>query len=185
MATVKPAVARPRGPDLRDLWSLFPPADDIPAFEIIPAHAVPSPYHALLVHEHHMTVTQEKHHGCPVAVRVLAVAHQGDYYARKILLTRESDGRVVQFGIPRIDLRCCSPAVRAALLEQKTPLGRILIQHKVLRRIEPTAYLRVVPSPAMMGWFGLTVPTPTYGRLAYIHCDGRPAIELLEIAAPE
>jgi hypothetical protein len=24
----------------------------------------------------------------------------------------------------------------------------------------------------------------TYGRLAYIHCDGKPAVELLEILAP-
>ena len=28
-------------------------------------------------------------------------------------------------------------------------------------------------------------PAPTYGRLALIHCDGLPAIELLEIVAPE
>jgi hypothetical protein len=37
----------------------------------------------------------------------------------------------------------------------------------------------------MMEWFALLQPRPTYGRLAYIHCDGKPAIELLEIVAPE
>jgi hypothetical protein len=37
----------------------------------------------------------------------------------------------------------------------------------------------------MMKWFGLDSPRPTYGRLAYIHCNGRPAVELLEIVAPE
>ena len=65
------------------------------------------------------------------------------------------------------------------------PLGRILIRHNVLRRIEPTAFVRVVPGPTMMQWFGLDQPTPTYGRLAYIHCDEQPAVELLEIVAPE
>ena len=55
----------------------------------------------------------------------------------------------------------------------------------MLRRIEPTAFLRIVPGPAMMAWFGLAEPTPTYGRLALIHCDDEPAIELLEIVAPE
>ena len=36
-----------------------------------------------------------------------------------------------------------------------------------------------------MAWFGLERPQPLFGRLALIHCDGRPAIELLEVVAPE
>jgi hypothetical protein len=36
----------------------------------------------------------------------------------------------------------------------------------------------------MVQWFGLSEPRETYGRLALIHCDGKPAIELLEIVAP-
>ena len=91
----------------------------------------------------------------------------------------------MQFGIARVNLCYCSPAVRAEILAARTPLGRILIQHNVLRRIEPTAFLRVIPGSAMMEWFELERSRPTYGRLAYIHCDGQPAIELLEIVAPE
>jgi chorismate-pyruvate lyase len=75
--------------------------------------------------------------------------------------------------------------VQEEILAARTPLGRILIQHNVLRRIEPTAFLRVIPGPGMMEWFALSQRRPTYGRLAYIHCDGKPAIELLEIVAPE
>jgi hypothetical protein len=37
----------------------------------------------------------------------------------------------------------------------------------------------------MQEWFGLDSPRPAYGRLALIHCDGQPAVELLEIVAPE
>jgi hypothetical protein len=37
----------------------------------------------------------------------------------------------------------------------------------------------------MMNWFGLDRPRATYGRLAYIHCDHKPAVELLEIVRPE
>ena len=37
----------------------------------------------------------------------------------------------------------------------------------------------------MMKWFHLSRPDITYGRLALIHCDHQPAIELLEIVAPE
>lgn len=173
------------GPDLETLCNLFPPVDYLAACKVIPPEQVPPPYNALLVHEHHMTVTVEKHHGGLVDVRVLDRRLTGDEYARKILLTLQKSGRVVQFGIARVHLHFCSDEVKAEILAAQTPLGRILIEHNVLRRVEPTAFLRVIPGPAMMSWFELTEPTPTYGRLAIIHCDGQPAIEVLEIVRPE
>lgn len=172
-------------PDPRTLFALFPPATDTPVCDPVPADAVPQPYHKLLVHKRHMTVTQEAYHGDRVDVRILDRRVDGDIYARKILLALHTSGRVVQFGIPRINLRYCSKAVREEILFGQTPLGRILINHKVLRRIEPTAYFRVTPSPAMMGWFGLDRPRFTYGRMGIIYCDERPAIEVLEIVAPD
>ena len=173
------------GPNLETLLSLFPPTDYLQSHAYVPAAKVPEPYHRLLVHEHHMTVTVEAHHGSMVDVRILERRQDQASYARKILLATQDKGRIVQFGIVRIRLEYCSAAVRETILAGQTPLGRILINHHVLRRIEPTAFLRVVPGPAMMGWFQISEPKPTYGRLAYIHCDGRPAIELLEIVAPE
>jgi hypothetical protein len=172
-------------PNLRTLFGLFPPGDDMPECEYVPGDEVPSPYRELLVHEHHMTVTVEAHHGDLVNVNVLAYRLDGDTYARKILLTLQKTGRVVQFGIARVHLQYTSPAVRAEILARKTPLGRILIQHDVLRRIEPTAYLRVLPGPHLKKWFGIDKSRTTYGRLAFIHCNEQPAIELLEIVAPE
>jgi chorismate-pyruvate lyase len=151
----------------------------------VSADQVPEPYRRLLVHEHHMTVTVEAYHNDKVDVKVLAEKHEGDHYARKILLTLQGTGRVVQFGLMGIHLRYCSPQVQAEILAKKTPLGRVLIEHNVLRRIEPVAYLRVFPGPAMMEWFGLKEPKMTFGRLALIHCDEQPAVELLEIVAPE
>jgi hypothetical protein len=173
------------GPDIRALFALFGPVNDLPEYEYVTADEVPSPYQELLVHEHHMTVTVEKHHGSLVDVRILARRQDNGAYARKILLTLQSTGRVVQFGIMRVNLSLCSEAVRAEIVGGKTPLGRILIEHDVLRRIEPTAFVRVLPGPALTEWFGATEPELTYGRLAYIHCDGLPAVELLEIVAPE
>ncbi len=85
----------------------------------------------------------------------------------------------------KINLRYCSPQVRDEIVAGQTPLGRILIQHDVLRRIEPTAFLRILPDPEMTTWFGLTQQAITYGRLAIIHCDEQPAVELLEIVTPE
>jgi chorismate-pyruvate lyase len=173
------------GPDLRALYALFPPGDHEPEYEFVPPDEVPPPYHGLLVHEHHMTVTVEEFHGEAVDVRVLAKNRTGNSYARKILLVTQQTRRVVQFGIVRINFDYTSAAVRAAIEAEDTPLGRILIEHNVLRRIEPTGFVRVIPGKAMMEWFGLGRPQPTYGRLAYIHCDNQPAVELLEVVAPE
>ena len=172
------------GPDLQVLYATFAGAPP-PAAEEIPGEQVPEPYKTLLVHEHHMTVTGEAHHGKPVYLRVLGRHREGPWYARKILLLPVGTLKVVQFGIMRINLNLLDKVVRHKILEENTPLGRILTKHNVLRRIEPTAFLRITPDVELMKHFGLNEPTPTYGRLAIIHCDDKPAVELLEIVAPE
>jgi hypothetical protein len=176
--------ATPTGPDLHALLGLFPPADEVFEHEFVPGDEVPAPYHQLLVHEHHMTVTVEEYHGDLVNVRILNRFQKGDFYARKILLTLQGSGKVVQFGVVRIHLNFCSPAVREEIIAGKKPLGRILIEHDVLRRIEPKAFLRIIPGPSLVIAFGLVRPVPTFGRLGIIHCDDFPAVEVLEIVIP-
>src|SRR5262245_22199459 len=175
----------PAGTDIQGLFRLFPPADYMTRCELVPPGRVPQPYQQLLVNEHHMTLTVEAHHGDLVDVKVLEYRVAGDSYARKILLTLQRTGRVVMFGLMRVNFAYCDDEVRREIVAGQTPLGRVLIQHDVLRRIEPTAFLRVVPGPPMMEWFDLDRPRPTYGRLALIHCDEQPAVELLEIVTPE
>ncbi|MBN9517330.1 hypothetical protein J0H58_02240 [bacterium] len=171
-------------PTFDHLYRLFPDSPDRPAAEVAPATAVPEPYHRLLVHTHHMTVTVEDFYGGPVDVRVLACRRDGNEYARKILLALREGGRVVQFGLVRIDLGVCPPAVRDEIVSGKTPLGRVLIEHNMLRRIEPAGYLKVRLSAGMGGWFGCAAGADTYGRLGVIYTGDRPAVEVLEILAP-
>ena len=176
--------ARAADPNLATLLDLFP-GDDQPECVLIPARAVPKPYDKLLVHHHHMTVTVEAFHHSPVDVRILEMCLTEEYYARKILLTKQSDGAVVQFGIARIWLRFCSPPVRNAILAGNAPLGRILIEHNVLRRIAPIGFLQVRPGAGPEKWFGADRGRHvTYGRLGVIYFDEQPAIEVLEIVAP-
>src|SRR5579871_6221473 len=125
------------GTDVQGLFALFPPAEYMTRGELVPPGRVPQPYHRLLVHEHHMTVTVEAHHGDLVDVQVLEYRVSGDSYARKILLTLQGTKRVVMFGLMRVNFRYCSDAVRQEVLSGQTPLGRILINANVLRRIEP------------------------------------------------
>lgn len=171
-------------PTFDHLYRLLPESGDRPTAAVIPAAEVPQPYHRLLAHHHHMTVTVEDFYGGAVGVKVLACRRNGDEYARKILLALHEGGRVVQFGLVRIDLGVCPEPVRNAIVEGKTPLGRVLIEHDMLRRIEPTAFLKVRLSPQMAEWFGSPPGAETYGRLGVIYTGDRPAVEVLEILAP-
>jgi chorismate-pyruvate lyase len=175
----------PAGTDIQGLFRLFPPGEYMSRAELVPPGRVPEPYRHLLVNEDHMTLTVEAHHGEPVDVKVLEYRVAGDSYARKILLTLQRSKRVVMFGLMRINFQYCADDVRAEIMSMQKPLGRVLIEHNVLRRVEPTAFVRVVPADAMIDWFDLARPKPTYGRFALIHCDEQPAIELLEIVTPE
>ncbi|MCE9566857.1 MAG: hypothetical protein K8U57_33040 [Planctomycetes bacterium] len=171
-------------PTFDHLYTLFPDSTDRPDAVEVQAHYLPEPYHRLLVHTHHMTVTVEEFYRSPVDVQVLDCRRNGNEYARKILLKTRDNGNVVQFGLVRINLGVCPPAVREEIVEGKTPLGRVLINHDMLRRIEPVAFLRVNLSAEMAGWFGVDAGTTSYGRLGVIYTGDRPAVEVLEILAP-
>jgi len=171
-------------PTIEGLYSLFSGATDRPTVTAISPTEMPEPYRSLLVHSHHMTVTVEQFYGQSVHVRVLDTRINGNDYARKILLSLANDGRVVQFGIVHIDLSILADSVRNEIVAGQTPLGRVLIEHDVLRYIEPAGYIRVQPCRQMCDWFGISEAQTTYGRLGVIFTDGKPTIEVLEILAP-
>ena len=172
-------------PDLETLVGLFyPRTAELGHFDEVDARDLERDYRMLLAHDSHMTVTVERFHNGPVDVRVLDTRRTGDHYARKILLTRQTDGVVVLFGIVRLDFACMTPEVRHEIESQATPLGHILIQHNVLREVHLTKLWQVTPGPELVGLFNMSAGQITYGRTAIIHCNGAPAVELLEIVAP-
>ena len=171
--------------EINKLTSLFP--DGTALFERashVASALTPEPYKRLLVHEHHMTVTMEHFHHTSVTVQVLDRRLDGDIYSRKILLQSSDDGRVIQFGIVRFDLGVVLPRVREEILSEVTPLGRILINYNVLRHIDLGAILEIVAGPGLAKLTGCPTGRTTYGRLATIFCNQKPAVDLLEVAAP-
>lgn len=173
-------------PDLHDLVHLFyDRTEDLGEFHQVTGSEMPAAYRTLLDHNHHMTVTVESFHGCLVDVVVLEYRTQADTYQRKILLTRQSDQAVVMFGIVRLHLQYLAADVQAEIQSRRIPLGRVLIENNVLRRVELGKLWRVVPGLDLQRHFNLDVPKVTFGRTAIIHCDDKPAIELVEIVAPE
>jgi len=153
------------------------------AAEPVTPDAIPEPFHKLLVHREHMTTTLEELHGGAVALQVLRRRHQGDDYAREILLTLPGSGKVVEFGIVRMDLRLITPEARSEILAGEAPLGDILIRHDVMRRIDPKWYFRVHQESCLAQAFGSQPSDDFFGRLGVIHCNGQPVIKLLEVVA--
>jgi chorismate-pyruvate lyase len=173
-------------PELETLVALFYDApEELGYCRAVTPRQMPAVYRKLLVHEHHMTVTVEEHHGSLVDVEVLQTRLDADHYSRKILLRRQSDGKVVQFGIVRLNFAHVSDTVRREVESRSAPLGRILIRNNVLREIELFNLWEITPGPDLCRMFGVTSEQRTYGRTALIHCNDEPAVELLEIVVPE
>ncbi len=163
----------------------YPQPTKLGLFSHCTSEECPSAYRAMLDHEKHMTVTVERRHNDSVDVEVLACAQNETHYMRKILLRRQTDRRVVLFGIVRLALNALQPEVRDEILSQGIPLGRVLITHDVLRQVQLNALWRVACGADLAEWFGIPAGSITYGRTAMIYCDEKPAVELLEIVAPE
>lgn len=181
-----PLTIETAGPWLTSVLGQFPD-DRIEAgqVEVLEGDALTGAYSGLLDHTHHMTVTLEERYGAPVHLEVLEVDHSGDSYSRKLILRAGEGGPVVLAGIMRFRLECVDQEVREEILEARTPLGRILIEHQVLRKIETIAFLRFPLGNSFGKLLDATEKEPfTYGRLAIIFCDGEPAVELLELIPP-
>lgn len=157
----------------------------IPFCREVSPDEVPAPFHQLLVHDNHMTVTLEEHFHDRVAVRPYRVQQVGDLYGRKLDLLLEKTGQVVMTGAMLFNLSLVEPAVGDDIIAQKSPLGRILIEANILRRVSSGRFLSFEAKDPLAQRFGLEPPKPAYGRLATIFCDEQPAVDLLEIVTPE
>jgi len=161
-------------------------SDDPPLIaraEHVAASLTPEPYRRMLAHDHHMTVTMEAYHRTAVDVRVIDRTLDGNLYARKIVLLKSGTDIPVQFGIVRFNFDYVTEAVRREILSEKIPLGRVLINHNVLRHIDLGAILRITAGPQLADFLAMPANGITYGRLATIFCNQRPAVDLLEISA--
>lgn len=149
--------------------------------EFLPAakQDLPPRYQTLLAHDDHMTVTLEAFHGSLVDVETLAEKLEAEHYSRVSILHLQRDGRPVQLGIMRIALGGLPAAVRREIEGRAVPLGRILIRHNMLRRVQVQSLWRIAPGRMLRDH--LKAESPIFGRTATIQVDGRHAVDLLEI----
>ena len=145
---------------------------------------VPPPYDELLDHNAHMTVTVESHYRDSVNVEVHRTDRIQNWYAREITLSTKTSKRIVQYGIVRLNVNALDPEVWGRIESQEVPLGRVLIEHNVLREVELCELWHVRAGQSLSSLLRIKNGDTVFGRTALIYCDGDPAIELLEIVAP-
>lgn len=154
--------------------------DEFRGATVVSAETIPPGPRHLLVHDQHMTATLNRHYGQPVALTVLDYKSESDVYHRKILLTLNG-GTVVEFGIVRLQLAQLPDPVRLQVIQRGLPLGEIFARHGVMTRVEPRYFLRFPAEHSIARKFDSNGSAPAFGRLALIHCNGKPAVELLEV----
>lgn len=150
-------------------------------FELIAESKLPEPYRRLLAHRQHMTTTLRDHYAGDIALHVLEHGFAQGWYRRVIKLTLTPGGAIVELGIVAMDMGKLPAAVQDAIRERKRPLGDILCASNVLREITPRWYLRIPGGAANLAPWGVSFDHDVFGRVGIMHCDGHPAIELLEI----
>ncbi|HEX5471738.1 MAG TPA: hypothetical protein VFW73_07610 [Lacipirellulaceae bacterium] len=163
----------------------FSDLDELGRFEPLTVDRLPPHYRTLLAHNDHMTVALENYHHAPVAVHALAEWRDETSYARCSVLTRHSDDAIVQFGIMRIWLSDLPAAAQTEITAKRSPLGRVLIEHNVLREVELITLWQIEPGPLLRQHLKTNCNSPLYGRTAQILVDERPTVQLLEIVSSE
>jgi chorismate-pyruvate lyase len=158
---------------------------EVGRFEPCPVDELPPNYRTLLAHTNHMTVALESFHQTTIAVAALAEWRDEASYARCSLLSRQTDGTIVQFGIMRIWLADLPADAQDEITSKKIPLGRVLIEHNLLREVELITLWRIEPGPVLRQHLRLSGKAPLYGRTAQILVDERPTVQLLEIVKLE
>jgi chorismate-pyruvate lyase len=167
---------------VKTLCGLFYDASaEVGLFEEVAAGDLPDQFKALLAHDDHMTVTVEAWHNSLVKVQVLEERRDKDLYARRIVLSLQRDGMPVQYGIMRINLAGLPQIVRMEIESQALPLGRIMIRHHLMRRVELLNLWRVSAGSELRKHLKVERGAVCFGRTARILFNNVPSVELLEI----
>jgi hypothetical protein len=166
-----------------DLLSPFVGAAIGPGCEEVVPEQLPEPFHWLLVHRNHMTKVLEAQYGRPMELDVLEHHLDEETYTRKILLRPQGHNEIVEVGVVRLNFRFMARDVKDEILKRETPLGAILIRHKVLRKVQPRWYMQFPANAPLLVASGVSYPHPTYGRIGTIYCNQEPAIEVLEVVS--
>lgn len=154
---------------------------DMPAWRMVTPDQIPAPYRSMLVHDDDMTSTLEHHYGGQVVLRALSTFSRGGWYFRRVLLVQEYSGRPVEMGAIRIKLGAFETRLKAAILKNEVPLGRLLGEGRFNYASRVKGYVALTPNPEMMGVFWMREPRTLYGRRTEIMHASRKIGDIVEV----
>ena len=102
--------------------------------------------------------------------------------SRCSLLSRQTDGAVVQFGIMRIWLADLPEAAQQEITGKKVAAGARVDSPQRAREVEMITLWRIEPAAELRRHLRLKESLTIFGRTAQILVDERPTVQLLEIA---
>ena len=146
---------------------------------------LPEPYRDVLAHAEHMTERLERRYRQEMQLEVLDVRDSKRGYARRLRMRAGSGGPIVLEGWMRVLLECLPVALRDGVRAGARPLGRMLIDAEVERRIDLLSF--VAPGETRADWASREdrpALVGTYGRIATIEIEGQKAVDLVEFVAP-
>jgi hypothetical protein len=98
-----------------------------------------------------------------------------------VLLVQEFTGRPVEMGAIRIKLGVFAPRMKATILKNEIPLGRVLADGRFDYTSRVKDYLAITPNPEIMGVFWMREALTLYGRRTEIVHAGRKIGDIVEV----
>lgn len=144
---------------------------------------IPQPYHDLLVHSRDMTPTLQRFYRHPIGLDVINRHHEAKSYFREVVLN--AAGNPVEYGMIRIALDLFPAIAQKRILEEKTPLGAILLEEGLAHFGWPQAFFAVRSDAQTSHALALHESCLLYGRRnVLLDGDRRLLAEVVEILAP-
>ena len=158
---------------------------NLPPLDQIDGEAMPEPYKSLLVHERDMTSTLENFHKAGIHLRLVSRRQQGDEYFREVVLVLDGNEKPVEFGAIRINLGLFPAEARAAILEERYPLGHLLKDFAIAYQSRPKAFLRLASDKTINEFLKLSGAHRLYGRRnTLLNPAGEALADIVEILPP-
>ena len=173
-------------PLLKPLASFYEAAGHaLPPVRFIDGDAMPQPYRSLLVHDTDMTSTLEKFHSATIRIRALASRRNDMDYEREVLLVTRDAEKIVEFGAIHIALGKFPDEARDEVLREETPLGAILLAHRIAFRSAPRGFFEIDSNELISAALALPLPQTLYGRCnVLLDAHGGALAEIVEILPP-
>ncbi|MGZ4963695.1 MAG: hypothetical protein ACXWBP_08395 [Limisphaerales bacterium] len=157
----------------------------LPTISHVQATEIPEPYKSLLVHKTDMTSKLEAFHKGKIHIQPLARHTTDNEYFREVVLVLEHVVKPVEFGAIKIILDLFSNEAQQEILEERRPLGQILMHHKIAFSSRPRAYLRIASDDFIQTSLNLDAGAFLYGRRnTLVDAWDRPLAEIVEILPP-